>query len=34
MDRISAVLVNVVEETMQPQQTSLWLQTSKGTKKR
>jgi hypothetical protein len=33
MDRISAVLINVVEETMQPEQTSLWLKQIEGIRK-
>jgi K+-sensing histidine kinase KdpD len=30
MERLSAVLIKVVEETMQPEQTSLWLKQTKG----
>jgi hypothetical protein len=30
MDSLSAVLIKVVEETMQPEQTSLWLKQTKG----
>jgi hypothetical protein len=34
MEHLSAALLDVVEQTMQPKQTSLWLRTSKGFKKK
>jgi hypothetical protein len=33
METLSAALLRVVEQTMQPEQTSLWLQPSKGVRK-
>jgi hypothetical protein len=33
MENLSAVLINVVEETMQPEQTTLWLKKSNGVRK-